>query len=62
MTHAIIKDKRNNLVANNKAKHDKALVNMILVITTRSKVLENVAFIEKGPLKTKSIIELVEEN
>ncbi len=62
MTHAIMKDKRNNLVANNKAKHDKALVNMILVITTRSKVLENVAFKEKDPLKTKSTIEWVEEN
>jgi hypothetical protein len=50
------------LVANNKAKHDKASVNMILVTTTGSKVLENVAFIQKEPLKTKSTIEWVEEN
>ncbi len=38
-----------------------ALINMVLTITTRNKVLENVAFKDKETLKTKLTIEWLEE-
>jgi hypothetical protein len=44
------------LVGNIKANQDKALVNMVLAIDNESKVPKNMAFKDKEPLETKSII------
>jgi len=46
-----------NLVGNIKANQGEALVNIVLAIDNESKVPKNMAFKDKEPLKTKSIIE-----
>jgi hypothetical protein len=51
------------LVRNIKANQDEALVNMVLAINNERKVPKNMAFKDKEPLKTKSIIKYwAEEN
>jgi len=44
------------LVGNIKTNQDETLVNMVLAINNERKVPKNMAFKDKEPLKTKSII------
>jgi hypothetical protein len=39
------------------SKRDDVIVNMVLVVTIRNQIPQNVVFKEKGPLKKKSLVD-----